>query len=82
MIGRVGASGLATGPHLDFRILKHGRYLNFERLKPPRARRLGQALMAEFRRIVEKYARLMDAASASAPTLLANEARSSKAAAD
>jgi murein DD-endopeptidase MepM/ murein hydrolase activator NlpD len=28
LIGYVGATGLATGPHLDFRLTEHGTYLN------------------------------------------------------
>ena len=28
LIGRVGSSGTATGPHLDYRILKNGRYVD------------------------------------------------------
>ena len=28
MIGRVGATGLATGPHLDYRLAKDGRFVN------------------------------------------------------
>jgi murein DD-endopeptidase MepM/ murein hydrolase activator NlpD len=28
LIGRVGQSGAATGPHLDYRIIKNGRYVN------------------------------------------------------
>ena len=28
MIGRVGKSGMATGPHLDFRVLKNDTFIN------------------------------------------------------
>lgn len=34
-IGLVGKTGLATGPHLDFRIAQRGQFLNFERLALP-----------------------------------------------
>jgi murein DD-endopeptidase MepM/ murein hydrolase activator NlpD len=34
-IGLVGMTGLATGPHLDFRIQRGGQFLNFERLPLP-----------------------------------------------
>jgi murein DD-endopeptidase MepM/ murein hydrolase activator NlpD len=28
LIGRVGSSGLATGPHLDYRLKKNGAFIN------------------------------------------------------
>lgn len=50
-IGLVGATGLATGPHLDIRISKNGKYLNWEKMRAPRSVSLDgqmrEAFMAE-----------------------------------
>jgi hypothetical protein len=47
LIGRVGATGTATGPHLDYRLKRNGTYLNpltVHRKMPP-----GEPIMAAAR---------------------------------
>ncbi len=58
-IGLVGSTGLSTGPHLDFRILQHGKYKNFERLGLPPADPVNKRNWPEFQTVRDKWLPLL-----------------------
>lgn len=58
-IGLVGNTGLATGPHLDFRILQRGQYKNFEKLGLPPSDPVSKKNWPEFGAVREKWLPLL-----------------------
>ncbi len=54
-IGLVGMTGLASGPHLDFRLKQRGTFVNFERLKLPPANPVANSEMAAFNQVRDRW---------------------------
>lgn len=48
VIGYVGATGLSTGPHLDYRLKKRGKFIDPLKFKSPRVRSISEALRPQF----------------------------------
>ena len=58
-IGLVGSTGLATGPHVDFRILQRGQYKNFEKLGLPPSDPVSKKDWPDFAAAREKWLPLL-----------------------
>lgn len=65
-IGLVGMTGLATGPHLDFRMERRGQFINFEHMKLPPATPVAKSDLPEFLVQRDKYVALLNTQSGTA----------------
>jgi murein DD-endopeptidase MepM/ murein hydrolase activator NlpD len=61
VIGFVGMTGLATGPHLDYRISRNGKFINPLTLKSDPMKRVPEARMGEFASVKSKWDALLGA---------------------
>lgn len=74
-IGSVGMTGLATGPHLDYRMIKSGVFVNPLKIQSPRAEPVPRRERAAFEATRDRVLALLDGATAAAPIRTASASR-------